>query len=70
MSFVYPNLIEAMKTNNLSCSDLANRLNLSYMATYRRLRGMTDWKITEVVEVCRIFNEDRIDVLFLRLDTN
>lgn len=70
MTTAYPNLTREMKEHNISCVALADYLDLTYMATYRRLRGVTEWQLHEAIAICTLLECSDIEYLFLRLDTN
>ena len=66
---VYPNLTREMRDNKVSTETLASFLGLKKGALYRRLRGETEWKLSEVVQICEYFNNYDAGQLFLRLYT-
>ncbi len=43
-----------MQKENISCSELANKLGLSIFALSRRLNGITPWRWSEAVDVAKI----------------
>lgn len=55
MRFVYPNLVSTMNDRGLDYKGLADILGISEHAAYRRLRGFSEWKVPEAVNLCRYF---------------
>lgn len=66
---IYPNLTLKMKVNKVSAETLAAKLGMKKSALYRRLRGETEWRLSEVVEICEFFDNYDAGELFLRLNT-
>ena len=69
MRFVYPNLVSVMEMHNLDYRDLAAILGIGNHAAYRRLRGMTGWKLHETIHLCEYFDIPDTAWLFTRCDT-
>lgn len=63
---VYPNLSHELKTRHISVNELAATIGLTRSAFYRRLNGVVDWKLTEVVAICQYLENFDITTLFLR----
>ena len=53
--FIYPNLVSVMKEHDLDYKGLADILDISEYAAYRRLRGFAGWKLSEVTHLCQHF---------------
>ena len=68
MSF-YPNIDREMDAKNITYPVLAAEIGLHPMAVYRRLNGISEWKLPEAVRVCLYFGYSDMPKLFLRLDT-
>lgn len=66
---IFPNLAQEMKARNLSFAKLADMIGLSKTAMYRRVYGKTDWKLHEIVNICRVLDSEDALQLFLRLHT-
>ena len=69
MKSVYPNLTNTMNCRNINYIDLSEAIGLSPIATYRRIVGSVEWKLSEVIKVCKYFDNSNATWLFLRLDT-
>lgn len=69
MRFVYPNLVSVMEMHNLDYRDLAGILGIGDHAAYRRLRGLTGWKLHETIHLCQYFDIPDTAWLFTRYDT-
>lgn len=70
MKTAYPNLAAEMARRNMDTTELARFLEVSYNTAYKRLRGDTTWKLSEVSALCALLGEPDVNILFLRLDTN
>lgn len=68
MRTLYPNLDREMNERKMTYLALADVLGMHPQAVYRRLMGISQWTLPEVVEVCRYFDNYDVRVLFLRLD--
>lgn len=69
MLFVYPNLVSVMRDRDLDYKDLADILDISEYAAYRRLRGFTGWKLHETIRLCQYFGVSDAAWLFQLGDT-
>ncbi len=69
MLFIYPNLVHMMKKHNLECQDIADILGIKYHAAYRRMRGLTGWRLHETIQLCQYFHVSDATWLFTRCDT-
>lgn len=69
MQFVYPNIVSEMKKRGLGYRDLADILDISEYAVYRRLRGFVEWKLHETIHLCQYFEISDAAWLFNRGDT-
>ena len=69
MLFVYPNLVAIMQERGLDYKDLADILGISEHASYRRLRGLTGWKLHETIHLCEFFNVSDTAWLFTTYTT-
>lgn len=67
MATLYPNIDKELSDRNMTYHDLAEALDMPPMNVYRRLNGITQWSLPEVVAVCRLFCRDDALELFLRL---
>ena len=52
---IYPTLDKAMNEKGMTYTELATALSISQMGMYRRLRGFTQFKLTEAIQICRLF---------------
>ena len=66
---LYPNIDLEMDKKNITYPVLADAIGLHPMAVYRRLRGISEWKLSEAVQVADFFGCSDMPKLFLRLDT-
>ena len=66
--FVYPNLLSVMEERYMDYRDLASVLNMEPLAVYRRMRGVTGWKLDETVRICEYFTISDLPWLFARFD--
>ena len=69
MRFIYPNLVSVMRDRGLDYKGLADILGISRHATYRRLRGLSVWKLPEIVRLCHYFGVSDTAWLFECGDT-
>jgi len=69
MQTVYPNLDMEIQKRDISYSSLAKQIGLSKYAMYRRIVGRTDFKISEIVQICQVLDILDASQLFLRLNT-
>lgn len=70
MAFVYPNLEKKLSERGLDYRDLAHEIKVSELGTYRRMRGETSWKLSEVWRTCEWLEENDALSLFQRLPHN
>ena len=68
MNTVYPNLKKKMTENGVSPFDLARHCEISKLSCLLKLYGILPWKLTEVLSVCRFFDDANAELLFVRLD--
>lgn len=66
MESLYPNIEEELRRRNMHYRDLGRAIGLSDMQMYRRLRGLTNWKLIEVMRVCKYFDHPDVNILFAR----
>lgn len=69
MRVQYPNLALTLKEQNVTYAQLTSILGVSKSTLRRRLIGVSDWKIHEVVLICQFLERWDSAQLFLRLDT-
>lgn len=70
MAFVYPNLEKKLSERGLDYRDLARVIDVSELGTYRRMRGDTEWKLPEVMKICKFLCCKNASQLFERLPHN
>lgn len=68
MKSIYPNLDKALRSRKMTKRQLAEAIGISRYAIYRRFRGASEWKLSEMVAVCILLECDCATELFLRLD--
>ncbi len=68
MKSLYPNLDAELSARGWSYIDFAAKIGRNPMNVYRRLVGITQWTLPEVVAVCQLFQRSDVTTLFLRLD--
>ena len=66
MEIVYPNIETELISRQMHYSDLARAVGLSNMQMYRRLRGLSNWQLIEVMRVCKFFDHPDVNILFAR----
>ena len=66
MHFIYPNIVSEMKKRGLDYRDLADILDISEHAAYRRMRGLAGWKLYETIKLCQYFGTNDTAWLFER----
>lgn len=66
----YPNISKEMSARGITYFDLAKPLGLSPMGVYRRLRGSTEWKLSEAILLCQYLGCNDINWLFVRIHSN
>lgn len=64
MHSIYPNLDKRMLDHGIKYKDLAEAIGMDWLAMYRRLKGISTWKLPEIVAVCQFFNENNAVELF------
>lgn len=64
MTPIYPHLAEKMKEHNLSYPELANLMGISEICMYRRLRGLTQFQLPEIIWLCKYFKVSDATYLF------
>lgn len=64
MQSIYPNLDKMMIDHGMSYSELGSRIGLGNLAMYRRLKGITNWRLPEILAICDYFNEPNAVELF------
>jgi hypothetical protein len=70
LRFVYPNVVAEMNKRDLDYRNLADILDIGEHAAYRRLRGLTGWKLHETIHLAQYFGIDDMAWLFSRCDTH
>lgn len=66
MKSIYPNLDSLMEERELDYRDLAREMGVDDTTMYRRLKGISDMKLTEVLGICKYFNNYDIEWVFTR----
>lgn len=62
---LYPNLRAEMARKRIRIKDLAGCIGMSYSATYKKITGVTDFTLDEIVKIRQtLFPEHTIDYLF------
>lgn len=64
MQSKYPILDTLMAERNIKYPELGEAIGLEKMAVYRRLKGLTEWKLPEVLAVCQYFNNPNATYVF------
>lgn len=54
----YPKLVNVMRENNITYVKLANILGIQPYSVYRKVKGRTDWTISEVEKLCEHLNKN------------
>ena len=62
--YVYPNLAKLMEERDMGYEDIADLLEISKYAAYRRLRGLSGWKLHETIRLCHFFDDSDAAWLF------
>lgn len=52
----YPNLVAEMIRHGDTARTLAESMNLTYSAIWRRMSGRQDWLISEITFICERYN--------------
>lgn len=63
---VYPHLLEKLNEKGISYRELSHVADVSQMGIYRRITGITEWKLPEVVAICQYLGEPDAEKLFQR----
>ncbi len=63
---IYPNLLNKLTERSLSYRDLARIADVSELGIYRRITGITEFKLPEVVAICQFLDESDAEKLFQR----
>ena len=69
MQSKFPNITKTIQEKGVSLGEVASYLDLKYLGLYRRLRGLTEWKLTEAVLLCQFLGCNDVVWLF-QLDSN
>ena len=64
LNFVYPNVVSELEKRGLDYKGLADILGISEHAAYRRLRGFSEWKVSEAIILGRYFGTSDTAWLF------
>jgi hypothetical protein len=54
----YPKLVSVMRENKITYVKLANILGIQPYSVYRKVKGRTDWTISEVETLCELLNKN------------
>lgn len=54
----YPKLVNVMRENKITYVKLANILGIQPYSVYRKVKGRTDWTISEVETLCELLNKN------------
>ena len=54
----YPKLVSVMRENKITYVKLANVLGIQPYSVYRKVKGRTDWTISEVETLCKLLNKN------------
>ena len=54
----YPKLVSVMRENKITYVKLANILGIQPYSVYRKVKGRTDWTISEVETLCEFLNKN------------
>ena len=63
---VYPKLLEKLTERGISYRDLAQIADVSELGIYRRITGITEFKLPEVVAICQFLGDSDAEKLFQR----
>lgn len=66
MESLFPNIDSELKKREMHYRELAKIAGVSELQMYRRLRGLTNWKLFEALIVCRYFEHPDVNILFAR----
>ncbi len=64
MRSIYPVLDKALAEKSMTYTDLAEAVGVSHMGMYRRLRGITQFRLPEVIYICQLFPGYTVAELF------
>lgn len=65
----FSNIMQSIQEKGVSLNEVASHLGLNYLGLYRRLRGLTEWKLIEAVLLCQFLGCDDLIWLF-QFDSN
>lgn len=66
MKSIYPNLDSLMEERRVDYLDLATEIGVADTTMYRRLKGRSDFKLHEVFEICKYFDNFDVEWVFSR----
>jgi len=66
MKSIYPNLDSLMEERKIDYLDLATEIGVADTTMYRRLKGRSDFKLHEVSEICKYFDNFDVEWMFCR----
>ena len=64
MNVIYPNLDKKLKENGLTYADLAKELCLPDDTLSQKIEGLLNWRLAEVICICRLLQESDAKFLF------
>lgn len=67
MKSVYPNLDSLMEERGIDYLDLARETGIGDTTMYRRMKGTSDLKLKEVLEICKYFDNFNTEWMFMRI---
>lgn len=67
MRSVYPNLDAEIQSRHMTYAGLAQMIGVSKYAMYRRINGKTDFKLSEVANICQILDRWDASQLFFTI---
>ena len=67
MKSIYPNLDSLMEERKIDYLDLATEIGVADTTMYRRLKGRSDFKLHEVIEICKYFDNFDVEWMFSRI---
>lgn len=66
MKSIYPNLDSLMGKKGIDYLDLAQETGIDDTTMYRRLKGISDWKLHEVLKITEYFGNSDVKWTFTR----
>lgn len=66
MKSIYPNLDSLMEEKGIDYRVLAKETNTDDTTMYRRLKGVSDFKLCEILKICKYFNNYDLERVFTR----